>query len=87
MNIFTHRRFDKRFCTFRESEQRRFRERRDLFLQDPFFPLLENHQLHGKYGGCRSINVGGDLRVIYRLVDSNTAYFIAISTHSELYGS
>ena len=47
--------------------------------------MLDNHPLHGEYLGYRSINVGGDLRVIYEELDRSTAQFILIDTHSNLY--
>lgn len=87
MKIFTHRQFDKQYKKLRSSERERFQEWRDIFLKNYFDPVLENHPLHGAYLGCRSINVGGDLRAVYRLIDSETAYFIAIGTHHELFGS
>ncbi len=87
MKILTHRRFDKHFAKLREGERRRFCKRRDLFLKDQFDPILENHPLHGEYAGWRSIHIGGDLSAIYRLIDAETAYFLAIGTHHELFGS
>jgi len=86
MKIFTHKRFDKRFRKLREGERKRFCDRRDAFLRNQFDPILDNHPLHGEYAGWRSINVGGDLRAVYRMVDEDTAYFIALGTHPELYG-
>lgn len=87
MKIVTHRRFDKRYQKLRSGEQKRFQDRRDIFLKNSFDALLENHPLQGSYLGYRSINVGGDLRVVYRLIDPETAYFTAIGTHHELFGS
>lgn len=87
MKVITHRRFDKHFAKLREGERRRFRERRNLFLENQFDPILDNHPLHREYAGCRSIHIGGDLCVIYRLIDTETAYFLAIGTHHELFGS
>ncbi len=87
MKIFTHKRFDKCFKKLRAGEQQRFRDRRDLFLANQFDPILDNHPLHGGYNGWRSIHIGGDLCVIYRLIDAGTAYFLAIGTHHELFGS
>lgn len=85
MRILLHRRFKKRYEKLSASERRRFRNRRDLFLRDPFHPLLNNHALQGEYAGCRSINIDGDLRVIYTEVATDTAHFIALGTHAELY--
>ena len=47
--------------------------------------MLNNHPLRGEHRGYRSINVGGDLRVIYEEIDHSTAQFILIDTHSNLY--
>lgn len=85
MRIIIHRNFKTQYNKLRAGERRRFRERRNLFLKNSFHPLLNNHALHGEYRGYRSINVGGDLRVIYEEIDSYTIQFILIDTHSNLY--
>lgn len=85
MKIVLHRRFKKQYEKLRTGEQRRFKERRNLFLQNRFHPLLENHALHEEYQGCRSISVGGNLRVIFEEVAPDTVLFIRIGTHAELY--
>lgn len=54
-------------------------------MQDPFHEILNNHSLKGKYKGYRSINISGDYRAIYSLIKEDTAYFIALDTHSSLY--
>lgn len=85
MRISLHRNVKKRYRKFSKSERRHFKKRRDLFLENPFHPLLNNHALQGVYQGYRSINITGDLGAIYEKVDSDTVYFIALGTHSELY--
>ncbi len=87
MRIYFHRCFNKNFKKLRKNEQSRFLERVSIFKENPFSRTLENHPLHGKYQDCRSINVGGDLRAVYRPVDADSNLFIDIGTHSELYGS
>jgi addiction module RelE/StbE family toxin len=85
MRIILHRNAKKRYGKLTELERRRFKERRNLFLEDPFHPLLNNHALHGAYRGYRSINITGNLRAIYEEINSDTAHFIALGTHPELY--
>lgn len=85
MKIKIHKDFEKQYKRLRESEKKKFKERRDLFLQDQFNPILNNHSLQGKYLGYRSINITGDLRVIFK-INSDIATFIAIDSHSNLYG-
>ena len=85
MKIVAHREFKKQFKKLRSGEKRRFCERRDLFLENEFHPLLENHPLDGEYKGYRSIHIGGNLSVVYRRTGSNIVVFAKIGTHSELY--
>ena len=86
MRIILSNIFIKKLRKLPRRLQEQFKERRDLFLQDRFHPLLDNHPLHGKYLGCRSINITGDFRAIYEEVVSDIMYFITVGTHSELYG-
>ncbi|KKU82708.1 MAG: hypothetical protein UY09_C0007G0016 [Parcubacteria group bacterium GW2011_GWA2_47_8] len=85
MRIVFHKQFTRQYKKLRPKEQKRFKTQRDLFLADPYHQSLNNHPLQGKYQGFRSMNVGGDLRVIYTLITNDTAYFVAIDSHSNLY--
>ncbi len=85
MKIKLHKDFEKQYQKLRESEKKKFKERRDLFLQDKLNPILNNHSLKGKYQGYRSINITGDLRAIYIEVENNVT-FVTIDSHSNLYG-
>ena len=62
-----------------------FNERIRLFMSDSYNPVLNNHQLKGKFRGYRSINVGGDWRAIFEELASGDIYFEFIGTHSQLY--
>ncbi len=77
--------FNKKYATLRKGEKNRFKTRLKLFRENRHHPLLHDHELHGKYAGYRSINIGGDLRAIYKFVPPNTAVFVTIDTHTKLY--
>lgn len=63
-----------------------FRNRLEIFLSDPFNPILNNHSLKGKYVSYRSFNVTGDWRAVFKQsVGGKTVYFIIIGKHSKLY--
>ena len=65
-----------------------FKNRLNLFLKNPFNPLLNNHLLKGKYSYSRSINITGDWRAIYSETLENkekVTIFLALGTHSQLY--
>ena len=85
MIVHTHRIFNKKFVRLSQKLKVRFKERRDLFLQEPFHPLLDNHALTGDRIGQWSINVTGDWRAIYEFLDSEAIIFMDIDTHSNLY--
>ncbi|MDD4530913.1 MAG: hypothetical protein PHO80_05195 [Candidatus Gracilibacteria bacterium] len=59
-----------------------------IFINNPFDKILNNHELLGQQKGNRSINITGDLRVIFKET-SNGKYefveFINIGNHSDLY--
>lgn len=61
-----------------------FSNRLEMFKYDPFHPLLNNHQLTGKFKGFRSINITGDWRAIYSEY-GDTIVFEILGTHSQLY--
>lgn len=65
--------------------QEKFFERLTLFEKDKSDPVLNNHALKGKYLGYRSINVTGDFRAIFKIAVEE-AIFVAIDSHSNLYG-
>jgi addiction module RelE/StbE family toxin len=85
MKITLHRRFEKMHTKLRPVDKEKFKTRRNIFLTSPFDPALNNHALAGKYQGYRSINITGDLRAAYTLIDKDTAFFVAIGTHSQFY--
>lgn len=57
----------------------------NLFTQEPLHKNLRNHALKGEWAGYRSISIGGDLRLHFKLIGEQTAYFVAVGTHSQLY--
>lgn len=85
MTIHLHKTFKKQYEKLIQSQKRKFKERRSIFLQDEFNPILNNHALKGKYQGYRSINITGDIRIIYEN-SSEDVVFVKIGSHSELYG-
>jgi len=90
--IRLHKNFKKRYQKFNKSQKNKFKERRNLFLRDEFDPILNNHALGGKYTGYRSINITGDIRVLYKrsfsadMGERDVAIFVTIDSHSNLYG-
>ncbi|MDO8183919.1 MAG: type II toxin-antitoxin system mRNA interferase toxin, RelE/StbE family [bacterium] len=85
MDIIVHKDFLKQYRKLTINQQKNFKKRRDLFVKNPFHPILKNHRLEGKFSGYHSINIAGDLRVIYKEINDKTVVFAAIGTHDQLY--
>lgn len=83
--IILNKKFKKQYKNLRKNEQKRVKERLEVFVKNPFESILNNHPLRGKYLNYYSINIGGDLRAIYRVDDKNIVTFTKIGTHSQLY--
>ena len=85
MTISHNRGFKKMFKKHPFWVRKKLAERSFLFLQDQYNPLLNNHTLGGEWAGHRSINITGDIRVIFRQISDDYVVFVAIGSHSELY--
>ncbi len=81
--IFT-KAFKKEFKKLAGKRRSTFAKRLSLFKSDTSSNILNNHKLTGKYAGYRSINITGDIRVIFYEND-DICIFVRIGTHSELY--
>lgn len=77
--------FKKQYRRLPKALQTQCDERILLFANDSRHPRLHNHPLQGKYIGYWSINVSGDVRALYKVVDDEVILFALIGTHSELY--
>lgn len=85
MNLTFHRQFRKHLEKLNIKQRQRIQEWLHIFLDNAFYPALNNHALKGKYLDYRSINITGDLRAIYKSVSDDECIFVALDTHSNLY--
>lgn len=85
MRVVFHRRFDKMASKLPSKAKQRMVERISIFTTDPLDKQLRNHALHTPYKGSYSIDITGDIRAIYELIDDETTLFTHIGTHSQLY--
>ena len=74
--------FRKQYKKLSQKTQTQLDARLILLVEEPYHPQLQNHKLHGEYAGYRSINVSGDLRVVYRAIGNEAIILFAIGTHS-----
>lgn len=84
--ILFHPAFKKAYRKRTKTVREHFDERLTIFEKEPAHPLLDNHILHGKWEGYRSINVTGDFRAIFKQ-EGKVTTFVDINTHHNLYGT
>jgi addiction module RelE/StbE family toxin len=85
MEIVLNPSFRKAYRKSRLKIQQAFAKRLRLFKENLNHPLLRDHQLTGKLEGHRAFSITGDIRVVY-YIHEETAYFIDIGTHNQVYG-
>lgn len=56
-----------------------------LFEENPKHPSLRTHKLSGSMNNIWSISITMSIRMVYILIDKDTALFIKIGTHDEVY--
>ena len=81
-----HKNFQRQLFKLPVAQQKRARQAVSLFEVDPRNPTLRNHRLGGEWYGYHSISAGGDLRLHYKLLDEQMVLFVAVGSHSQLYG-
>ena len=86
MRLVPSTRFKRHYRKLPRALQAKADERLASFAEDPFHLILNNHPLHGEHKDKRSINIGGDYRIVYREIETSVYLLIDIGTHSELYG-
>ena len=84
MNFQYHKNFCKQILKLPIAKQQLCQNRIQLFWTYQNHPLLNRHALSGKYTNYFSLNVGGDLRVVYKQVGTDTIEFVTVGTHSQL---
>ena len=85
MKIIFHKNFEKQYVKLSKSLKTKVKARIVIFQGEQYNIILNNHALHGKFTGYRSLNATGDIRIIYKMVDNNSVIFTDIGSHSKLY--
>jgi addiction module RelE/StbE family toxin len=86
MKYILSKRFEKDFLKLPKQVKAKAVIVFELFVVDPQNQALRVHPLKGKWMGHFSIDVTGDTRAIYFIVEKDLVRFVAIGSHSQLYG-
>lgn len=86
MQVVFSKKFKKQYKKLPPKLQKQTKERLELWQEQPNHPLLRLHKLEGKMNMFYSINITGDLRALYEVVDGEIYIYQLIGTHAQLYG-
>lgn len=64
--------------------KKQIEKRINIFLSDPFNPIIKTHKLTGKLSSYWSFSVDYHVRILFEFIDEETVGFIDIGTH-EIY--
>jgi addiction module RelE/StbE family toxin len=64
---------------------RQFREKMEVFLQEPFDSQLRTHKLSGKLKGTWAFSINDEYRVIFEFINKQKVLLIDFGTHDEVY--
>ncbi len=79
----------KEITNIRQKDQKlaeRIQKQIALFEESPKHPSLRTHKLSGNMNNMWSISVTMSIRLVYILVDKDTALFVKMGTHEDVYG-
>ena len=78
--------FDRQFAQrLTKQQQVQVLDAIEQFIDNSNHEDLRNHPLKGNWAGHRSLSIGGDLRLHFQMLDGDTAYFVAVGSHEQLY--
>lgn len=85
MRYLLSKRFEKDFAKLTPRTKEKVIAVLSIFVKDPHHPTLRAHPLKGKWVGHMSIDVTGDIRALYMIVEEDMVLFVTIGKHSQLY--
>lgn len=85
MKIRFQKSFTEQFTKLAKSQKQLVKDAIELFGENPMHDSLRNHPLKDQWLHYRSITADDDLRLHYRVINDDTALFVAVGSHSQLY--
>ena len=85
MQFDRHPVFKRQWRKLPQKIKEKVQERLLLLCLNEFAEILNNHKLNPPFESYRSVNITGNVRLVYKHIDATTLYLRAIGTHHQLY--
>jgi addiction module RelE/StbE family toxin len=63
----------------------KLQEALEIFVNEPFHPILGTHKLSGRLKGHHAFGLGYDFRVVFKFIDYEEVALISMGRHEEVY--
>lgn len=87
MTIKYHKEFIKNYKKRISPNQKlvvQFKNQLNKFLANPHDPVLKDHKLIGEKSEYRAFSITGDIRLVYKIVDTEV-WLYDIGSHNQVY--
>lgn len=81
MRIRFQKSFNKQFSKLSNTQKQFVNDTIELFSDSPYSDSLRNHPLRQEWKGYRSITVEADLCLHFKILNDDTALFVAVGNH------
>lgn len=85
MKIIYTKNFKKRFNKLSQKNQKLFKTKVGIFMEDPNNSILRKHKLKGRLKNYSAFSINNDCRVIFQVINDYSVLFIDIGTHNQVY--
>ena len=86
MTIRFSKKFRKQYGKLSPNLQQKTKDTLTLWSTNPNDESLRLHRLSGKLNRFYSIDITGDVRALYEIIDKEVYLYQMVGTHSQLYG-
>lgn len=84
IKIYPTSRFKKSYKRLPLEIKRKAEQKVEIFVSNPFHPVLKTHKLKGKLKDYWSFSVDKNYRILFKFVEKDKVIFFDIGTH-EIY--
>jgi len=82
MKIFYSSKFAREYRKLPLRVKKIAEKKEQIFRRNPFDSRLKTHKLKGNLKGFLSFSVNRKYRIIFEIINSNTAWFYSVGEHS-----
>lgn len=85
MKIYTTAYFRKKIKKIPDTIKKKMIRREQIFITNPFYPILDTHKLHGKLKEEFAYSIDDSYRIKFVFIENGDVLYTDVGTHNEVY--